>query len=310
MASRKSKRRSPTLRPLTDAEKAIRTERLFKAREVMKAKREAAKAAAASAASATPAPEISIPTPSSTSDRLSEAARAISASSHDAVQSAIDNWAEKGDTATSQMDSSNVRRSLDAADNAESTSDPDGFRARYEQASTTGLGYLKRLHADGNRTILVPPGCQVHPKLQAWGLLHSGLWMMIRWAYTGPKNNLQKKIQRGYQFFEGRVWCERLGLLPEVYLTKADNRINYLDLVLMWHTDAYISRHIEEATAANREMRAAVNEKLVATARGETGGGPGIKGITILEGRDEDVLRELKGRKDSAIGNRIQVSVP
>jgi hypothetical protein len=308
MSPSAKKRRAPSRRKPSKAGEKRKLEVLAKARATRMRNLAARKAEAARKKAELP----SVTTSTSLDERLEKAAQDVKKATHEEVQGAIDNWTSKGDEARSQMDSSNVRRVLDAADRADLDAATDhetgevdaSFLGRYEQASTTGLGYLKRSRGEGNRTILVPPNMQIHPTIGAWGYLYHGHWMMMRWAYTGPKNNLQRKIQRGYQFFEGRDWCLRLGLLPEVYMNRPDNRINYQDLTLMWHTDAYIAKHIEEATVAHREAREAVNQKIV-----ESVGGP-IKGVTVLEGRDEDVMKELKSRKEAATGTKVSMVVP
>lgn len=202
------------------------------------------------------------------------------------VQEAIDSWAAAGDAtqAPAQTDLTNARNAqarLDAAD-------PD-FDKQYEKAREKAVGYLVRRRVQGNRTAMVPPNAELHPKLQMWGLPYGGKWLILRWLDIRPRVR-QKRDAQGWQYFEGKVWCERLGLIPDANLNER-NRIGYMDTELAWAPEEYIFERMQEVSDARGVMVSTATDRLMEHQSRH------IPRIEVLEGDDEAVLGELQDRK-------------
>lgn len=205
------------------------------------------------------------------------------------VQAAIDNYAEKGDAIPNetQMDRSNIGIAMEKAADA-ATSDPE-FEKMYEQARKKSAGYLVQRRTGGNRNAMVPPNCEIHPKLGMWGFNYQGRWMIIRWLDIRPVTR-QKRVAQGWQYFEGKVWCERLGLIPESYLNER-GRIGYMDVELGWAPEEYIFARSDEAAQARKDMIATAQDRLHAAQSKH------VPRIEIMEGDEQSVLGELHERK-------------
>ena len=212
------------------------------------------------------------------------------ASEPDAVQKAIDSMGDAGDKLPGprQMDTTTVGAVLAKSDD---TSDAE-FEAQYERATTRGIGYLSRRKLAGNRSGLVPPNATLHPKLQMWGLLYMGKWLILRWINKRPAV-AQKRFEQGWQYFEGREWCHRLGLTPENYLNEA-GRIQTIDALLAWAPEEYIFENQQLVKDKQLAMVAAAEDNLM-DKRSRY-----VPGVEILSGSDEDVLGELAGRRKYA----------
>jgi len=211
------------------------------------------------------------------------------------VQAAIDNFAEKGDALplATQMDLSNVGNTLARMDN-EAAADP-AFEKIYEDARKKSTGYLVQRRVSGNRNAMVPPNCEIHPRLGMWGLRYGGRWMIIRWLDIRPTTR-QKRIAQGWQYFEGKIWCERLGLLPESYLNDR-GRIGYMDVELGWAPEEYIFMRGEQAEEAKKAMIASAQDRLYAAQSKH------VPRIEIMQGDEQSVLGELYDRKRFAEGH-------
>lgn len=206
------------------------------------------------------------------------------------VQEAINSVAAAGDALPnpgSQTDLSNHGNMLARDDNAHEA-DPT-FEAQYQKALDRGMGYLSRRKVSGNRTGMIPPNCDIHPKLGAWGLHYQGRWMIIRWLDIRPKTR-QKRQEQGWQYFEGREWCDRLGLVAEVYLNER-GRIGYMDTELGWAPEEYIFEHRAEVEERRAAMFSTAKDRLLGQQSKY------IPRVEILEGDDESVLGELGDRK-------------
>ncbi len=207
-----------------------------------------------------------------------------------AAQDSADKMAVAGDATTpkSQMDRTNADTTIAKADALEAQ-DQQSFDEIYDRGVSKTLGYLQRRRTMGNRTGMVPPNCERHDALGEWGLLYRGKWMMIRWLDIRQRVR-QKRFDQGYQYFEGKVWCERLGLVPENYLNER-GRVGYMDSELAWVPEEYIFERRLGAQQARDSHTQTVRDKLSEQTSSL------IPTIEVLEGDDESVKRELKDRK-------------
>jgi hypothetical protein len=208
------------------------------------------------------------------------------------VQSAINRMAESSDSINRrQMDTSNTSNALGAIDEAES-SDAAKFAAVYAKATQHGLEYLSKRAVSGNRTAMIPPHCEIHPKLGAWGLNFCGKWMLIRWL-SKNHNVRQKRHRQGWQYFEGREWATRLGLNPEFYVNDK-GRIELGDLELGWHTEDYHFRMMRRVVDDRADAITTAKERLMGIADSA------VPRVELIEGSDVDVMAELRSRQRSA----------
>jgi hypothetical protein len=209
----------------------------------------------------------------------------------DAVQKAIDAMGDAGDRLPSlgtQTDNSTLNNIL-----AQTEGNPDAeFAKAYEASVERGTGYLGRRRLAGNRSALVPPNATIHPKLNMWGLQYMGRWLILRWINKRPMV-AQKRFEQGWQYFEGKEWCHRLGLSAENYLNEA-GRIQTIDTCLAWASEEYVMQNQRLVVEKQQAMVAAAHDNLM-DKRSKY-----IPGLEIISGSDEDVMGELAGRRKYA----------
>lgn len=212
------------------------------------------------------------------------------------VQASIDHLGDKADYLpdATTFDMSNVGREMAQADAAAAVAaaeahDEAEFLKQYEHAKTRSVGYLQARRMSGNRTAMVPPNCEIHPKLGMWGLRYAGKWLIIRWLDIRPRTRQKRSVQ-GWQYFEGEEWCKRLGLLKEAYYNDR-GRIGYIDVELAWAPEEYIFAHETEVREAREAMIATTTDRLMSHKSKH------VPNIDILEGDDESVIGELRDRK-------------
>ncbi len=230
------------------------------------------------------------PLPDEIPDDVAATLRAA-AKEPDAVQKAIDSMGDAGDCLPSpgtQTDNSTLNNVLART---ESDHDPE-FEAAYAKSVDRGGGYLARRRLAGNRSALVPPNATVHPKLGMWGLQYMGKWLILRWLSKKPAI-AQKRHEQGWQYFEGREWCKRLGLNPENYLNEA-GRIQTIDVVLGWASEEYVFQNQRLVRERQQAMVAAAEDNLMSKQSQY------IPHINVLSGSDEEVMGELADRRKYA----------
>jgi hypothetical protein len=226
------------------------------------------------------------PDPIAGADIIREAA---AAGEPDVVQKAINAMGDAGDrlpSSGSQTDTTTLGGIL-----ARTNEDPE-FEAAYEKATSRGVGYLSRRRIAGNRSALVPPNATIHPKLGMWGLQYMGKWLILRWINKKPAV-AQKRFEQGWQYFEGKEWCSRLGLNSENYLNEA-GRIQTIDAVLAWAPEEYIFENQQLVLEKRQAMVASAEDNLM-NQRSRY-----IPNVEIISGSDEDVMGELAGRRKYA----------
>jgi hypothetical protein len=209
-----------------------------------------------------------------------------------AVQDAIDKFGAAGDALPGprQMDTSNASVTHEKADSAEAeVLEASRFNAQYEKALSRSTGYLVRRKISGNRNAMVPPKAELHPVLGMWGLQWSGKWMIFRWVSKNPRVR-QKRFEQGYQYFEGREWCIRLGLNSENYINEK-GRIEYVDLELAWVPEEYVVEKMGVTRNAKDDMVTKARDNLLGQTSRE------VPRIEILEGTGDEVQRELDERR-------------
>lgn len=225
--------------------------------------------------------------PQVTSGMTPEQIATIRVTNPDAVQKAINTVSKIGaDNPTeTQMGSSETSKAL-------ANDDDPTFSDAYAKNLTRGMGFLRSRRAeDGGRNRLVPPNATQHPRLPGspWCLYYMGKYMVLYWV---PKTSeyRQLKYEQGYTYFEGPVWCRRLGLSPENYLNEA-GRIQTGDVELAWTSEEFVRQYGDRLQFARDAMVSTAREKLMDQTNEIM---PGVK---VFEGPDaEAALGEMKER--------------
>lgn len=234
-------------------------------------------------------PPVATEIPAGPSQSDLETLAAARRANPDAVQQSINKWADAGESGSGvQVDSQTVTAKSEAAlDNDEL------FQKQYESGVARAIGQLDRRRLTSGKTMLVPPECVIHPELGEWGLRYGGKWMMIRWIGMTQRYR-QRRFQEGYQYFEGRSWCIRLGLDPESYLNEK-GRIQANDTELGWCPEERRFSMLSRVKQAQKDMQSTTVDKLMNSQDGKY-----VKRLEVLEGDEEGVMGELRARRDFA----------
>jgi len=199
----------------------------------------------------------------------------------DVVQAAIDRMGESADAVPSgnQMDNTNIQNEVN------STPPPDPFAEQYEKAKARGITHLRRVRSSVGQSTLIPPKCEIHPKLGRWALNRSGRWLVIRWVGIKQQQR-QRRFEQGYQYFEGREQILDLGLDPEVYMNDR-GRVQIGDAELAWVPEEFVFEHLRETEERKDAMVATAKDRVYNNI------GEFVPDVRVFEGTEGEVMDQL-----------------